>query len=233
VRLVSLVFHNFLYKLVSVVVAVVLWSATQGFRAVDVSVDLPVEFQDAPSDLVIVGPYTREVNFKIAGSRWAVRRAVQKLQRYPISLEGFKPGDHRFEVTPDLLNLPRGATILARAPTNITVKLDAMVEKAVRVRAELVGDPPPGLKLEGVEVEPSVITLRGARTVLNNLREVLTEAVDLSEFRATSSRQLPLVLGSSVWPADKKNATVRVLVRVVSDRPQEDPLEAVPGAGQS
>jgi YbbR domain-containing protein len=232
VRLVSLVFHNFLYKLVSIVVAVVLWSATQGFRAVDVSVDLPVEFQDAPSDLVIVGPYTREVNFKIAGSRWAVRRAVQKLQRYPISLEGFKPGDHRFEVTPDLLNLPRGATILARAPTNITVKLDAMVEKAVRVRAVLIGDPPPGLKIE-VEVEPSVITLRGARTVLNNLREVVTEAIDLSEFRATTSRELPLALDSNIWPADKKSATVRVLVRVGSDRPQEDPLEAVPGAGQS
>ena len=223
-RLVGLVFDNFLYKLVALVVAIVLWSATQGFRAVDASVDLEVEFQDQPSDLVIVGQPAREVNFKISGSRWAVHRA-KTLRKYSISLAGAKAGDEvPFKINPDRLDLPRGAKILAFSPSTIEVKLDAIVEKAVRVRADVTGELPPGLKLEGVEVEPSVVNLLGARTVLNSLREVTTEPLDLSEFRSTAPRQVPLVIGrNNVWPADQKNATVRVLVRVVADRTNETP----------
>ena len=230
-KLVGVVFHNFLYKLVALVVAVVLWSATQGFRAVDASVDLEVEFEDQPSNVVIVQQSASEVNFKIAGSRWAVRRAVQTLKKYPISLEEATPGEEvRFKINPDRFPLPRGAKILAFAPPNVTVKLDAIVEKAVRVRAELSGELPRGLKLEGVEVEPSVVTLLGARTVINSLREVTTEPVELSEFRTTAPRQVSLVIGrGNVWPADQKNATVRVLVRVIPDRPP-DPEPAASAA---
>ena len=219
-KLVAALFHNFLYKLVALVVAIVLWSATQGFRAVEASVDLEVEFEGQPSNLVIVGQPSREVNFKIAGSRWAVRRAVQTLKKYPISLEEATPGsDLRFEIDTDRFALPRGAKILAHSPSSVSVRLDEIVEKAVRVRAELSGELPQGLKLEGVEVEPSVVTLLGARTVLNSLREVTTEAIDLSEFRGTAPRQVPLVIVRNAWPADQKNAAVRVLVRVVPDRP--------------
>ena len=42
-KLVRVLFHNFLSKLIALVVAVVLWSATQGFRAVEASVDLEIE----------------------------------------------------------------------------------------------------------------------------------------------------------------------------------------------
>jgi hypothetical protein len=220
VKLLRALFHNFLYKLVALVVAVVLWSATQGFRAVEASVDLDIEFENQPSNLVIVGQPTREVNFKIAGSRWAVRRAVQTLKKYPISLEGAEPGrDLPFKIDPERFSLPRGAKVLANSPSSVSVRLDEIVEKAVRVRVDPAGELPQGLKLEGIEVDPSVVTLLGARTVMNSLREVATEPVDLAEFPTTGSRQVPLVIVRNVWPADQKNATVRVLVRVVPDRP--------------
>ncbi len=221
-KLVGAIFHNFIYKLMALVFAIVLWSATQGFRAVEASVDLEVAFEDQPSNLVIVGQPSREVNFKIAGSRWAVRRAVQTLKKYPISLEEATPGsDLRFDIDTDRFALPRGAKILAHSPSSVSVRLDEIVEKAVRVRAELSGELPPGLKLEGVEVEPSVVALLGARTVLNSLREVTTEAIDLSQFSGTAPRQASLMIVRNAWPADQKNSTVRVLVRVVPDRPPD------------
>ena len=219
-KILGAVFHNFVYKLMALTFALVLWSATQGFRAVEASVDLEVEFEDQPGNLVIVGQPSREVNFKIAGSRWAVRRAVQTLKKYPISLEEATPGsDLRFDIDTDRFALPRGAKILAHSPSSVSVRLDEIVEKAVRVRAELSGELPQGLKLEGVEVEPSVVTLMGARTVLNSLREVTTEGIDLSQFSGTAPRQVALMVVRNAWPADQKNATVRVLVRVVPDRP--------------
>jgi YbbR domain-containing protein len=237
VRLVSLVFRNFLYKIVAVLVAVVLWSATQGFRDIDMSVDVPIEIGEMPSDLVVSKMDPPEVNFKIVGSRWAVRRAVQKLQRYSISLAKAKPGLNSYDIEEELLDLPRGATIDAKSPNTVDVIVDQLIEKAVRVQVEVIGTVPPGFRYD-VEVEPSVVTLRGGQTTLDNMRAVPTEVIDLSELRATTSRQVSLDLGTTTWPVDQKNATVRVLVRVIADRPPVVPelppeLGPSPDAGRS
>lgn len=230
-RLLHLLFRNFLYKVVALVVAIVLWAATQGFRSVDASVDLAVTFEDQPDELVVISQSAREVNLRLVGSRWAVRRAAQQMELYPVSLQGAAPGEIRFQIEPSRFPLPRGAEVSAWSPSNISVKLDEVIEKSVRVSADVGGDLAEGFQLEGVEVDPPVVALRGASSILSRLREVSTDRIDLADVRETRSFEVPLVMGrTNIWRAQDDESPIRVLVRVV---PEEIEEEAPPDEADS
>jgi YbbR domain-containing protein len=207
-------FRNPLYKLIALLVAVVLWASVQGIRSVEQSLDVPISLEDTPPDVVVVDLSATDINVRIVGSRAAVRRAERQLTRYPLSLRGLKPGEARLAVEADLLSPPRGARVTARSPSLVTVRLDHRVKKRVHVRADLVGEPPGGFRLVGVDVVPQEVVLEGARTALRNLREVLTERIELGTLRGPTEEEVRLALGSAhIWRADGEGL-IRVQIRV-------------------
>jgi YbbR domain-containing protein len=220
--LTRLLFHNLLYKLVALLVAAVLWAAVQGAESVDESIDLPIVLVDVPESLVVVDQSATEVNVRVVGSRAAMRGAQRELTDYPISLEGLKPGEARFPVNTDRFHLPRGATITARSPSTIVLQTEPVIRKTVQVRPDVVGDLPPGYELLEVVVEPREVMLSGARSSLRRLREVLTDRVDVSGMRQTTTQEVPLAFGGSlVWRADDDQGPVKVEIRV--RRPPDAP----------
>jgi hypothetical protein len=207
-------FRNPLYKLLALLVAVLLWASVQGIRSVEQSLDVPIALEDIPSDVVVVDLSVSEINLRIVGSRAAVRRAERQLTRYPLSLRGLKPGEARLAVEAERLSPPRGARVTARSPSLVTLRLDHRVEKRVRIRPDLVGGPPEGYRLLGVDVIPEEVLLEGARTALRNLREVLTERIELGTLRGSGEEEVRLALGSAhVWRADGEGP-IRVRFRM-------------------
>ena len=215
-----LFFGNLLYKVVALLVAAVLWAAVQGAESVEESIDLPIVLVDVPESLVVVDQSANEVNVRVVGSRAAMRGAQRELTDYPISLEGLKPGEARFPVNTDRFPLPRGAKITARSPSTIVLQTEPVIRKTVLVRPDVVGDLPPGYKLLEVLVEPREVVLSGARSSLRRLREVLTDRIDLSELRQTTTQEGPLAFGGSlVWRAEDDQSPVKVEIRL--QRPPE------------
>lgn len=213
--LAGLLTQNLLYKLVAVLIAIVLWAAVQGSQSIEVSLDLPIELEERPPSLVVVDQSASEVNVKIVGSRAAVRRAEKELSSYRIPLGGVNAGEARFSVNAEQLQLPRGAQVLARSPSTVILQLEPVARKKVRVRADIVGEPPAGYKLVGISVDPSEVLLEGATGSIRKIREVLTDRVDVSEIRETTTQDIPLVFsGLHVWRADAEGEPVKLEIRL-------------------
>ncbi|MCH6561212.1 MAG: hypothetical protein IH800_02180 [Myxococcales bacterium] len=212
------IFDNLLYKLTALLVASSLWLVAQGFSSVKESLDLPIVIEDLPKKLVLLGQSVGEVNVTIEGSRAAVRAARKSLLRYPISLDGAKSGQRSVPISKDRIEalLPRGASILARAPSAVVLQIEPVISKRVRVRVDWVGEPPPGYQVTGVSVEPKELKLEGARKTVLRLREIVTERVDVSHLRVTTVQEVPLSLDLAyVWRAgEDRGKPVRVVVHV-------------------
>ncbi len=212
------IFDNFIYKVAALLVATALWATTQGFRSVEQALDLQIELEDIPEGLVAVGQSVREVNLRIEGSRAALRQAEKTLLRYPLSLTGIKPGETRFSVTTDRLSLPRGARISVRSPSTIVLTVERVQTKRVRVRPDLGGTLPAGLRIESVRIEPSEVTLEGARSSVRRIREVMTDRIDLGRLRTTTTLETSLILGyPHVWRQEEDGGPVQVHIDVVED----------------
>ena len=216
------IFNNLSLKLASLLIAGVLWAAAQGFQSVESSLDLPIAFADAPENVVVVDQSVAEVNLKLKGSRAALRSAEEALQSFPISLVGLEPGTREFVIDAETLRLPRGAEVIARSPSKVELRVEPVIRKRVRVRADVVGEPPEGYTLGAVQVLPREVMLEGARGSLRRMREVPTRSVDLSGLSESTRRPVPLVLASGhVWRADARGEPVEVDIQI--QPPDETP----------
>ncbi len=209
------IFNNLGLKLASLLIAGVLWAAAQGFQSVESSLDLPIAFTDAPETVVVVGQSVAEVNLKLKGSRAALRSAEEELHNFPISLVGLEPGTREFVIDAESLKLPRGAEVIARSPSKVELRIEPVIRKRVRVRADVVGDPPEGYTLGQIQVIPREVMLEGARSNLRRMRDVPTRSVDVSELEKSTIRSIPLVLDSGhVWRADARGEPVEIEIQI-------------------
>jgi len=209
------IFDNLLYKVVALLIACVLWAAAQGVTDTEQSFDIPVQVENVPANLVVVEESAHEINLRVVGSRAALRQVAKNLQHYPVSLEGAKAGEARLPVVREQITMPRGARIAARSPSTLMYTLETVTAKTVPVRADLVGELPAGLRIAKVSVEPKEIALAGARSALRNVREVLTDRVDLAALRETTTLESPIALGyPHVWRKDPDGAPIRIRVEI-------------------
>jgi hypothetical protein len=219
---VNILFNNFGYKLAAVVIAFVLWAAVQGFRSEDLTMDLPIVLEDVPEGSVVVSQSVPAINVKLEGSRAALRRIEETPPRYPVSLAGHVAGEpYSFPIDREQLKEklspppPRGAEIEAHSPSMLTVELDTVVQKRVRVQADLVGEPPKGYSLASVSVVPSRLLLEGARGSLRATNEVVTDRIDLSQLRESTVREvLPILDRPHIWRAESATEPIRVEIQI-------------------
>jgi YbbR domain-containing protein len=205
---------NLVYKLVALLVAVLLWVSAQGVNDIEQSLDLRVAYTDVPEGLVVVEQSATEVNVRVRASRAALRRLRGNLTSYVVSLAGVKEGTAQVPVLPENLPLPRGATISARSPSLLVFRTESVVSKLVQVRPDVGGNLPQGYALRAVRVVPGQVEVAGARTSVRRMRDVPTQRVDISQLRATTTVEAPLLLEPNVWRKDGQQAPVRVTVEI-------------------
>lgn len=211
----AFLFNNLGFKLTSLLVAGVLWAAAQGFQSVELSIDLPIAFSDTPESVVVVSQSVAEVNLRLKGSRAALRSVEEELANFPISLVGLEPGTREFVIDAESLPLPRGAEVVARSPSKVEIRIEPVIRKRVRIRADVVGELASGYRVLGIGVSPPEVILEGARVRLRRLREVSTRLIDLSELTETTTQAVPLVLDAGqVWRADARGEPVEVEIRI-------------------
>jgi|SRR5262245_14659824 len=209
------IFDNLLYKVVSLLIACVLWAAAQGVTDVEQNLDVSIAVENVPANLVVVEESAHEINLRLVGSRAALRQASKALQRYTVSLEGAKPGEARLAVNKELISLPRGARIAASSPSSLVYQLETLATKSVPVRADLAGELPRGYKLVRVSVDPKEIAVVGAKSSVRNIREVVTDRIELARLRESTELESSVALGyPHVWRKDPDGGPIRVNVEI-------------------
>ena len=211
------IFDNLLYKVVALLIACVLWAAAQGVTDVEQSFDIPVQVEKVPESLVVTEESAHEINLRVMGSRAALRQVAKNVQHYAVSFEGAKAGEARLAVNKEQITLPRGARIVASSPSTLVFALEAVSSKVVPVRADLVGALPDGRTLARVTIEPKEIAITGARSAVRNVREVVTDRVDLATIQETTTIESPVALGfPHVWRKDQSGAPIRIKIEIES-----------------
>jgi YbbR domain-containing protein len=215
-RWLSSVTSNLGTKVISIVIAGVLWSVVLGSRTVEVTKDIPLEVVTSP-EVVPSNDLPEKVSFRLAGPK-AFLRAILDRREEPIriSLLGASPGlvTHRF--FSDNIRVPIGVKVVAVSPAALLIRLERLERKEVAIKAEIRGSPPAGYHLAGFEIVPPTLRVKGAVSRLENLAEVVSLPVDLSAIREPTERELNLDLGRLGVQPDQAIPHIKINV-------QEDP----------
>ena len=212
-------FRNFGYKVLAAGVALLLWGVSHGTNPIERGFDVSMVLLDVPDNLVVTDQSTDAVNIRVKGSRAALRSLTVADIEYVVDLSGAKPGVTEHEVDAESVKLPRGAQIVSRSPSSIDFTLEPRGTKAVKVRADLAGEPAPGFVVASVEIEPLRVRITGPRREVLRLTEVVTETIDLSGVDETLEREVrPLLPGPHV--RSEGETPIKVRVEVVPLEPE-------------
>lgn len=170
-------------KLLALAITVALWLGVTGLstysrRSMVVPLNTIIS-----NDAIITNSLRQEVEVVLGGDK----RRLDQMNRSDVSasldLTAVVPGEWVIQLSPDTIsinNLPQGINLDEVRPSNMAVKLDAVLEREVVVRPNMIGSVAPGYEIYSTSVMPPRIRMRGPASVMRHLEYVQTDGIALA-----------------------------------------------------
>src|SRR4051812_281395 len=174
-------FRNIGLKFLSTLVAILLWLVVAGERVVERVMRAPVEFQNLPAGLELVGDPPDTIEVRLRGSSGALSRVGAGDMSAVIDLATARPGKRLFHITQNQVNVPYGIDIVQVGPSTLTMEFELSAIRRVKVEPDVSGDPAPGFEVTHITSDPDSVEVAGPETALKSLRAAITEPVTITD----------------------------------------------------
>jgi YbbR domain-containing protein len=211
-------FHNLALKLVSVVLAALLWLIVSGEQTVERVLRIPLEFTNIPAQLELVGEPPTVVDVRLRGSSGTLGRLASGDLAAVLDVRSPRPGQRLYHLTGSDVRAPFGVDVVQVTPSSIALFFERSSAKTVPVIPVLEGQPAEGYIVDKVTADPGQVEIVGPASALKALTSAVTEAVSVEG--ATKD----VVESVTVGPADPSvrlrgpETTARVTVAIIPVR---------------
>jgi len=207
----KILFENLGFKIVSVLLAVMLWFFVTSRGESEMSIDVPLEYKNIPAGLEIVNHSMKTVTLNIKGQERFMKNIKLSDTRVPLDLSKAKKGEGIYYIDRNDIRLPRSISIMSINPSSIKITTEETMTKTVRVLPIVTGEPAIGYYKKAVEVSPQSVVIEGVRSEIMKIGSVKTEPLDISGYSETTTQNLKLDL----WGRNIRSRTNDVDVKVM------------------
>ncbi len=106
-----------------------------------------------------------EAEVRVRGLREEIGQVERSLEAYVIC-RGLGPGRH---VRPVQVRTPASVNLVGVRPSEVAVVLEEVIAEGRRVDLDLRGEPPAGYQLTGVDADPKLVNVSGARSTVERV----------------------------------------------------------------
>ena len=172
-------FRNLALKFLAISLAVLLWFTVSGEPTiVERGLRIPLEFQNIPDGLEIVGDTPDTVDVRVRGSSAILSRLEPGEVVAVLDLQTARPGSRLFDLVTEQVRAPFGVDVAQVAPATIPLDLERSgPPREVPVVPAVEGEPAPGYVVGEVSSEPATVLVVGPESRLQQLTEAMTEPV--------------------------------------------------------
>jgi YbbR domain-containing protein len=221
-------------KILALAIAILVWfvfSAQQRERISERTYRIPLSVANVPAGTLIASPLPAAIEVRLRGPFTALRQLDPGKLEAVIDLTGSARGEKIYRLETEDINVPPEVEVIAIAPSEIRVALDAIAEKTLPIAARLTGAPAPGYEVGQVTVEPPVARLFGPESALSRMTSVQTDPVPLAD-RAADFSVPATVLADAPGVRVREGQVVTVTVKlrpVAAAQPSPGPGRRGPG----
>jgi YbbR domain-containing protein len=201
-KFLSLAGSDWALKIFSLAFAIGLWLFVNvGQKPAERPFKIPIEFSNAPADVIVSHPGVEEVEVRVMGPPALLSTIQPEQLRVALDLDGAKPGTSTFRLGSDSFNPPRGVRVTRITPSVIHLKLEALATRTVPVSIQLTGGPPPGYEIGKVTANPDRVQITGPEEVVNLTTSIETEPVQLDGAAGQRVREVKLISDGKISPS--------------------------------
>ncbi len=209
-------FRNLGLKFLSICIAAMLWLVVAGERVVERVLRAPVEFQNLPNGLELVGNLPDTVEVRLRGSSGALSRMAAGDLAAVLDLRTARPGRRLFHLTPAQVTVPYGIDVVQVGPSTLTIEFETSGVRTVPVEPDIEGRPAPGFEVTSVTSDPQTVVVAGPESALKRLHAAVTEPVTVTD----ENRPVREVVTIGVQDASLRLVTPQTAVVTVTISPR-------------
>jgi YbbR domain-containing protein len=167
-------------KVVSVVIAVLLWVALVDEPELIETVTVPVEYRNLASTLDLSPDAPGRIQLQVRGSRSRLNEVSPEKTNIVLDLGGMnQPSSRTFTIQENTINLPPRVSLVRAMPAQLRVRLERRVARDVPVT--VVFENQEKWRIAAMEVSPARVVIIGPESRVNNAESLSTEPIDLNE----------------------------------------------------
>jgi YbbR domain-containing protein len=175
----SWITHNWHLKIVSLILAAMLWMAVANQTSSEVGLEVPLEYRNIPAQLEIVGDTTNTVQVRLRGASNLIKDITAKDVSTTIDLGKMGRGERVVPLSPQNVQAPFGAEVIRVNPSSVRFSLERTVTKTISVEAAMTGQLPDAYEVGKVSLEPATVEIEGPESRVNPLSSIATVGIRL------------------------------------------------------
>jgi len=180
-RLLRLITNNWAWKLLSLLIAVMIWVFVASEPELSTFATARIEFKNLPPNLEVESMPDTTVLLELRGPSGELG-GLGDGTRHPavvLDLTGITPGEHTFAIGPGNVSVPRGVHIIRATPSQERFDFDRPATRAVRVVPHFANEGRNGYQLASWSVDPATLEIVGPRKRVGALQSIFTDPIDL------------------------------------------------------
>jgi YbbR domain-containing protein len=172
--------HNIGLKLVSLLLAIGLWTVVARDPIAEVEMKVPIEFHNLPDNLEIDSASFTEAQIRVRGPERVIHRLQAADLHAEIDLASVRPGERTFDLTSQQVRVPQDLEVVQIIPSQFHLSFDNRETRTVEVRPRVTGTFASGMRVKQVTADPSSVMITGPRRRVEAVEDAITDPVDIS-----------------------------------------------------
>ncbi len=183
---------NASYKVLAVVLAVFVWFlARKSGEPIQMSFYAPVVFKNVSPEFQVTSD-PPQVNIVVhTNSRDSFN--PQEIQAV-LDLDKAQEGTLSYVMTENHILSPVKVEITRIHPSQITVRIEELIEKSFSIKPRYQGTPKKGYLLGDIKIVPDTLTMRGPRSVLEKMDHISAHEIELEGLNESTTMRVDLDL---------------------------------------
>ena len=180
-----LLFHNWFLKLLSLILAAVLWMTVASESTSEIAIEVPLEYRNVPADSEVTGDAANTVEVRLRGPSSMIREIQSQDVSSTIDVASLGQTETIVPLTAQNISAPFGIEVVGVTPTRVRLTVEKTVTKTVPVVAVIVGEPADGFRVIRSSVMPASVEIHGPETRVHAIAKVHTTMIDVSAQKNT------------------------------------------------
>ncbi len=208
-------------KITAFIFAIALWLYAISLKNYTVSIEVPLLLNRIPENLALSQKAPKYIDILVEGKAFDLIR-LKNSTNHPSSisldLQNALLGVQRFEINKENFNCPHFPNVHylnTLSSPFVDLEFDTKITHTVPIKLDATIEIDSGyILMSEPSIEPTEVTLQGARNALTRIFEVQTQKVKYSKLRNNLSENLPLELGSIPSNIEVLNTHTQLNVKV-------------------
>lgn len=211
--------ESFALKVVSFLLALILWVTFLGLKREEMHKRVKLEPLLAPGTM-ITNKIPTHIDFTLSGPRLLLKTVDKKLNPIRPDFRRNRESTIGFTISEELLGeLPKEVRVVGFSPTSVLIRLEEVIERYVPVSPTLKGSTAAGFEIASVDSNPSKVAVTGPKSLLNRVDSVGTEPIDVDGLSEVKEAEVQVEVDTSQGFHLSRNSVVKVKIRTKKVNP--------------